>query len=594
MNGVIGLTAWQRTATCGELRATDEGKQVVLNGWVAKRRDLGGLVFIDLRDRSGLVQVVFGPERGGELFAAAGSLRPEFVVAVTGEVRQRPAGTENNALPTGAVEVAADSLAVLNEAKTPPIYVDENASATDESVRLHYRYLDLRRPDMQQQLITRHRVAQLVRNYLDRHGFLEIETPMLTRSTPEGARDFLVPSRVNPGRYYALPQSPQLFKQLLMVAGFERYYQIVRCFRDEDLRADRQPEFTQIDLEMSFLERDFLLGLMEGMMALIYREIKGVELPLPFPRLSYAEAMAKYGSDKPDTRFGLELVDLTDMLGRSEFKVFARTVQSGGAIKAIRIPGCGGYTRRELDELTPMAVNYGAAGLAYFLYTAEGLKSPIAKFLREGELAGIKERTGAAAGDLVLIVADKPAVVAAALGGLRLEFGRRLGLIDAARDSFLWVVDFPLLEYSEEEGRYVAVHHPFTSPREEDLHLLETDPGRVRANAYDLVQNGVELGGGSIRIHRRDVQERMFKALGFTREEANDKFGFLLEAFEYGTPPHGGIALGFDRLIMLLTGAGSIRDVIAFPKTASATCLMTGAPSTVAPAQLKELHLLAK
>ena len=567
---------------------------MVLNGWVAKRRDLGGLVFIDLRDRSGLVQVVFGPERGGELFAAAGSLRPEFVVAVTGEVRQRPAGTENNALPTGAVEVAADSLAVLNEAKTPPIYVDENASATDESVRLHYRYLDLRRPDMQQQLITRHRVAQLVRNYLDRHGFLEIETPMLTRSTPEGARDFLVPSRVNPGRYYALPQSPQLFKQLLMVAGFERYYQIVRCFRDEDLRADRQPEFTQIDLEMSFLERDFLLGLMEGMMALIYREIKGVELPLPFPRLSYAEAMAKYGSDKPDTRFGLELVDLTDMLGRSEFKVFARTVQSGGAIKAIRIPGCGGYTRRELDELTPMAVNYGAAGLAYFLYTAEGLKSPIAKFLREGELAGIKERTGAAAGDLVLIVADKPAVVAAALGGLRLEFGRRLGLIDAARDSFLWVVDFPLLEYSEEEGRYVAVHHPFTSPREEDLHLLETDPGRVRANAYDLVQNGVELGGGSIRIHRRDVQERMFKALGFTREEANDKFGFLLEAFEYGTPPHGGIALGFDRLIMLLTGAGSIRDVIAFPKTASATCLMTGAPSTVAPAQLKELHLLAK
>ncbi|RPH75698.1 aspartate--tRNA ligase, partial [bacterium] len=545
-------------------------------------------------DRSGLVQVVFGPECGAELFAAAGSLRLEFVVAVTGEVRLRPAGTENSGLPTGTVEVVADSLVVLNEAKTPPIYIGENTAATDETVRLRYRYLDLRRSDMQQQLITRHRVAQLVRNFLDRHGFLEIETPMLTKSTPEGARDFLVPSRVNPGRYYALPQSPQLFKQLLMVAGFERYYQVVRCFRDEDLRADRQPEFTQIDLEMSFLERDLLLGLMEEMMALIYREIKGVELPLPFPRLTYADAMARYGSDKPDTRFGLELTNLTDLLGQSEFKVFARTVESGGAIKAISIPGCGGYTRRELDELTPLAANYGAAGLAYFLYTAEGVKSPIAKFLREGELAGIKERTGAAEGDLLLVVADKPAVVAAALGGLRLEFGRRLGLIDGTRDSFLWVVDFPLLEYSEEEGRYVAVHHPFTSPREEDLHLLETDPGRVRANAYDLVQNGVELGGGSIRIHRRDVQERMFKALGFTREEANDKFGFLLEAFEYGTPPHGGIALGFDRLIMLLTGAGSIRDVIAFPKTASATCLMTGAPSTVAPAQLKELHLLPK
>lgn len=592
MTGVVGLSTWKRTIDCGRLRSADAGKQVVLNGWVARRRDHGGLIFIDLRDRSGLVQVVFTPEQDAQVFAAAEDLRLEYVVAVWGKVRLRPDGTENAEMETGAVEVVADRLLVLSEAKTPPIYISDKTTANvEEGVRLRYRYLDLRRAEMQSQLITRHRVVQLVRNFLDQNGFLEIETPMLTKSTPEGARDFLVPSRVNPGRFYALPQSPQLFKQLLMVAGFERYFQIVRCFRDEDLRADRQPEFTQIDLELSFLDRDLLLGLMEEMMALIYREIKGIDLPRPFPRLSYDEAMNRFGSDKPDTRFGLELIDLTDLLRESEFKVFSRVIQTGGLIKAIKIPGCGDYTRRELDELAPRAAAYGAAGLAYFLFTAEGVKSPVAKFLREEEVAGIKTRIAANDGDLLLVVADKPAVVAAALGGLRLEFGRRLGLIDESKNNFLWVVDFPLLEFDEEEGRYVAVHHPFTSPCEEDLALLETEPGRVRANAYDLVQNGVELGGGSIRIHRRDVQERMFAALGFSKEDAQEKFGFLLEAFEYGTPPHGGIAFGLDRLIMLLTGAGSIRDVIAFPKTASATCLMTGAPSAVAPHQLRELHV---
>ena len=587
------LTYQHRTAGCGELHAADAGREVILNGWVARRRDHGGLVFIDLRDRGGYVQVVFTPDQAGQAFGLAESLRSEYVAAVAGRVRLRPEGTENPEMDTGEVEVVATSLTILNEAKTPPIYISDKTNV-DETVRLRYRYLDLRRPEMQKQLIVRHRAARIIRGYLDRNGFLEIETPMLTRSTPEGARDFLVPSRINPGRFYALPQSPQLFKQLLMVAGMERYYQIVRCFRDEDLRADRQPEFTQIDVEISFPDRDLILGLMEKMVAEVYKEIKGAELALPFPRLSYDEAMRRYGSDKPDIRFGLELMDLTDLLRHSGFKVFARAVENGGAIKAIKIPGCGGYSRRELDELAPLAAAYGAGGLAYFLLTREGIKSPVAKFLTEAEIGGLISAAGMAEGDLLLAVADKPAVVAAALGGLRLEYGRRLNLIDEKQDAFLWVLDFPLLEYDEKEGRYVAVHHPFTSPREEDLSMLETEPERVRANAYDLVQNGVELGGGSIRIHRRDIQERMFKALGFSQEEAEEKFGFLLEAFEYGTPPHGGIAFGLDRMIMLLTGAGSIRDVIAFPKTASATCLMTGAPGNVSPGQLQELHIAVK
>ncbi|NLG83264.1 MAG: aspartate--tRNA ligase [Firmicutes bacterium] len=584
------LTGWQRTVGCGELREEHIGREVILNGWVARRRNLGGLIFIDLRDRSGLVQVVFTPEQGGELFTTAGDLRSEYVVAVVGRVRARP--ERNPSLPTGGVEVLAERLHILNEAKTPPIYVSEgDGTEADEAVRLRYRYLDLRRPEMQQRLMIRHRAAQLVRSFLDRHGFLEIETPMLTRSTPEGARDFLVPSRVNPGRFYALPQSPQLFKQLLMTAGFERYFQIVRCFRDEDLRADRQPEFTQIDLEMSFLTRDLLLGLMEEMMAFIFREIKGVEISLPFPRLRYDEAMARFGSDKPALRFGLELCDLTDLLAGSEYRVFARTAAEGGAIKALRVPGLSGCSRRELEELAAMAAAHGAGGLSYLLFTSEGPKSPVAKFLRPEELEAVKTRAGIREGDLLLIVADRPTVAATALGALRLEFGRRLGLIPEERYAFLWVVDFPLLEYDREEGRLVAAHHPFTSPLEEDLPFLETAPERVRANSYDLVLNGFELASGSIRIHRRELQERVFKVLGLSDEEVREKFGFLLEAFEYGAPPHGGIAFGFDRLVMLLTGASSLRDVIAFPKTTSASCPLTGAPATVNPEQLRELHL---
>lgn len=579
-----------RTATCGELRPSHAGQTVVLNGWVQRRRDHGGLIFLDLRDRSGLVQVVFNPELNREAFTVAERLRNEFVIAVKGKVDIRPGGTVNSNMPTGEIEIYGTELEILNEAKTPPLYIADHIEV-DETIRLKYRYLDLRRPEMQHRLMLRHRITKTVRDFLDGHGFLEIETPMLTKSTPEGARDFLVPSRVSPGHFFALPQSPQIFKQLLMVSGFEKYFQIVRCFRDEDLRADRQPEFTQIDLEMSFVNQPMLLELMEAMIAEIFETTVGITLERPFLKMEYQEAMARFGSDKPDIRFGLELVEVTDLVAGCGFKVFSNAAASGSLVVGITVPGCANYTRSQLDELSPLAAVYGAKGLAYLALTEEGVKSPIAKFFNEAELEQLQARMKAQTGDLILFIADRPDVARAAMGQVRLEFGRRLGLIPEDRHQLLWVVNFPLLEFDEAEKRYVAVHHPFTSPHPDDLEMLETDPGKVRANSYDLVLNGVELGGGSMRIYQRSIQERMFKLLGFTAEEANEKFGFLLDAFEYGTPPHGGIAFGLDRLVMLLSGSSSIRDVIAFPKTASATCLMTGAPSEVAPRQLRELAI---
>jgi aspartyl-tRNA synthetase len=579
-----------RTSSCGSLRRQDIGKEVVLNGWVQRRRDLGGLIFVDLRDRSGIVQVVFNPEQETSTFKLAENLRGEYVIAIKGIVSARPEGSVNTGMPTGEIEVLASALEILNEAKTPPIYIMDELDA-DETIRLKYRYLDLRRPEMQRNLILRHRVTKIARDFLDENGFLEIETPILTKSSPEGARDFLVPSRVNPGRFYALPQSPQLFKQLLMVGGFERYFQIARCFRDEDLRADRQPEFTQIDIEMSFLNQQMLLDLMEEMVSKIFKETIGVELVRPFPKLEYQEAMVRFGSDKPDTRFGLELVDISDLMAESGFKVFANTVANKGKVVGINVPGCATYTRSQLDELSPLAVTYGAKGMAYLALTTEGVKSPIAKFFSQADINAIIQRFESKPGDLILLIADKPQIALTAMGQIRLEFGKRLKLIPENSFQLLWVLNFPLLEYDEEEQRYVAVHHPFTSPVPEDEAKLFTDPGSVRSNSYDLVLNGVELGGGSIRIFRRDLQEKMFKAIGLSMEEAMDKFGYLMEAFEYGTPPHGGIAFGLDRLVMLLSGSSSIRDVIAFPKTTSAACLMTEAPSEVASAQLKDLYL---
>ncbi len=584
------MKGWSRSLYCGELRATHAGRGVTLNGWVDRRRDLGGLIFVHLRDREGVAQVVFNPERFPAAHETAKTMRSEFVVSVRGEVCRRPPGTENLNLATGEIEVVAQDAIILNDAKTP-VFLIEDETDVAEDIRLAYRYLDLRRPPLQRNLFLRHRFYQVTRRYLDSQGFIEVETPVLTKSTPEGARDYLVPSRVNPGEFFALPQSPQLFKQLLMISGFDRYFQIVKCFRDEDLRADRQPEFTQIDLEMSFVDREAVLSTMEGLVVEIFREIKGVELPQPFPRLTYDEAVRRFGLDAPDTRFGLELQDVGDVFAGTSFRAFAQPLESGGRAMALNAKGCGGSSRSQLDQLEEFAKSFGAKGLAWFKIGPDGIQSPIAKFLSEEILQPFRQRMRGEEGDLLLLCVDRPKAAADVMGRLRLRFGQELKLIDLDALAVTWVTDFPLLEWDEKEGRWSAMHHPFTSPVDQDIPLFDTDPGKIRAKAYDLVLNGAEIGGGSIRIHRREVQSKMFQVLGIGPEEARERFGFLLDALEYGTPPHGGIAFGLDRMVMILTGAPSIREVIAFPKTQRAQDLMTKAPSPVSPAQLKELHI---
>ena len=558
-------------------------------GWVHARRDHGGVTFIDLRDRSGLVQVVCNPQVSAAAHETAKDVRTEFVLAVRGRLALRPADTTNPNLPTGAVELMADEVRILNTARTTPFPIEDETDPA-ENTRLRHRYLDLRRPKMFSNLYLRHRLAKVVRDYLDSQGFLEVETPFLTRSTPEGARDYLVPSRVNPGAFYALPQSPQLFKQLLMVSGFDKYFQIVRCFRDEDLRADRQPEFTQIDVEMSFVQPADIFRLTEGMIAKVCREVKRIEVSTPFPRMSYTEAMSRFGNDKPDIRFGLELRDVTELFGATDIQVFKDVIAQGGIIRGIVVPNAP-FSRKEIDDLLPLAVSFGAKGLAWFRLTDSGWQSPLAKNANEDQKGKIAATLGLKTGDLVLLIADKEKIVCDVLSRLRLSLGEKLGLIPKSEFSFLWVTDFPLLDYDLETKRYVAMHHPFTSPREEDIALLESNPGQTRALAYDLVLNGVELGGGSIRNHRTDVQQKVFAALGIGESEAQEKFGFLMEALSYGAPPHGGIAFGFDRMAMLFAGADSLREVIAFPKTAKAVCLMTQAPSTVDAKQLRELSI---
>ena len=585
------MAGMHRSCGCGRVTEKDCGKELTLAGWVNTRRDHGGLIFIDLRDRSGIVQVVMSPQYGEDAFHKAEDVRSEYVFAIRGIVRERSPETVNPKMQTGKIEVVVSEMRVLNKAKTPPFYVEDGIDV-DETVRLKHRYIDLRRPEMQRNLIMRHKIVHEMRQFLDAHDFLEVETPILTKSTPEGARDYLVPSRVNPGKFYALPQSPQLFKQLLMVSGLERYFQIARCFRDEDLRADRQPEFTQLDIELSFEDQDFILDLMEHMMQRIFKNVLNVDIQIPFKRITWDDAMNLYGSDKPDLRFDMHFYDISDLLRDTGFKVFRNVLDNGGIVKAITVKGDAAIPRRELDGLVDYVGNYGAKGLAWIGLNKDGsLKCQITKFLGEDKIREIGKFCEAENGDLILIIADKPKVVAQALGELRLEMARRMNLIDENEFCFRWVTDFPMFEYSEEDKRWVAEHHPFTAPRDEDVQYLLTDPSKVYAKAYDMVLNGVEAGGGSLRIYQEELQEKVFKAIGITHEEAQEKFGFLLDAFRYGAPPHAGIALGLDRLVMLMLRLGSIRDVIAFPKTQSAIDQMTQAPSEVVDMQLKELHI---
>ncbi|HDC5960547.1 TPA: aspartate--tRNA ligase [Staphylococcus aureus] len=582
----------KRTTYCGLVTEAFLGQEITLKGWVNNRRDLGGLIFVDLRDREGIVQVVFNPAFSEEALKIAETVRSEYVVEVQGTVTKRDPETVNPKIKTGQVEVQVTNIKVINKSETPPFSINEENVNVDENIRLKYRYLDLRRQELAQTFKMRHQITRSIRQYLDDEGFFDIETPVLTKSTPEGARDYLVPSRVHDGEFYALPQSPQLFKQLLMISGFDKYYQIVKCFRDEDLRADRQPEFTQVDIEMSFVDQEDVMQMGEEMLKKVVKEVKGVEINGAFPRMTYKEAMRRYGSDKPDTRFEMELIDVSQLGRDMDFKVFKDTVENDGEIKAIVAKGAAEqYTRKDMDALTEFVNIYGAKGLAWVKVVEDGLTGPIGRFFEAENVETLLTLTGAEAGDLVMFVADKPNVVAQSLGALRVKLAKELGLIDETKLNFLWVTDWPLLEYDEDAKRYVAAHHPFTSPKEADIAKLGTAPEEAEANAYDIVLNGYELGGGSIRIHDGELQEKMFEVLGFTKEQAQEQFGFLLDAFKYGAPPHGGIALGLDRLVMLLTNRTNLRDTIAFPKTASATCLLTNAPGEVSEKQLEELSL---
>ena len=585
------MSGMKRTHRCAELSKAQVGQTVTVMGWVQKSRNKGGVVFVDLRDRSGILQIIFEENKcGTEILEKAGKLRSEFVIAVTGQVCER-AGAVNKNLATGEIEVIAEQLRILSESETPPFHIEEN-SKTKEELRLKYRYLDLRRPDIQKNIMMRSRACAVIRNFLTEEGFLEIETPMLTKSTPEGARDYLVPSRVHPGSFYALPQSPQLFKQLLMVSGYDRYFQLARCFRDEDLRADRQPEFTQVDMELSFVDVDDVIDVNERLLARLFKEIIGVDVPLPIQRMTWQEAMDRFGSDKPDTRFGMELNDVTDVVRDCEFAVFKNAIADGGSVRGINAKGQGTMPRKKIDALVAFVKDYGAKGLAYIAIQPDGsIKSSFAKFMKDEEMQVLISAMQGEPGDLLLFAADKNKIVYASLGALRLELADKMGLLDKNQYNFLWVTEFPLLEWSDEENRFQAMHHPFTMPMEEDLQYIDTDPGRVRAKAYDIVLNGTEIGGGSVRIHQDDIQEKMFEALGFTKERAHEQFGFLLDAFKYGVPPHAGLAYGLDRLIMLMAKVDSIRDVIAFPKVKDASCLLTNAPDTVDEKQLEELGI---